>query len=717
MNLRHHALALGGYLMLAFLTIYPLVFANGSLAAGYDYFHFHWNFWWTREALTTPGLDLYQSNYILYPFVGNFAYTTLSLFWFPLWAVLEPVTGTLTAMTLITWVAITLMGYLFYVYLRAEGVSPGLAFLAGTALQATPLVRYFYYNTHINLIGWFWLPVHLLLWRQVVSAINTGQIRRALAWGGVMTIGLWAMVLTDLQFPLMLALLIVPVGLRDLWRSPHRGQIIAVGSGIVAVALALLWIAGPLSYILQGPDGSFVPGVVEDRPGIPFPGGFLWTYDRWWHWDVPTLGGFVMIAVLASLVVGWRRDDLPRDRWLWFALMLPPMILAIGPDWQVFGLTIPMPYRVVFDLTDGNFRMPWRVGPVYVIAGLIFTAKTWTPILRGWTLPRRAGLMTAAALLLVATLRLYQPGPLQPIVAPYDFYAAMGAEDVAQDYVIVQAPSGVGTGELLVGNAEAIAFQYYGLAHGRRMVNGFLARAPLEHFFYLRTGDPLLSWIGQRIDLNPELVESQLRRIIPEWPLGYIVIHKDFVPSPNGESVREMIGYFNSLPDLLCPVFIEGQAIAYRTHWHPAGCPPRTPPEVEPGIYRVDIGGPADETYTGWGWYWREDFGGLTARWTGEPPTPATLYVDLPPGAYTLAFSAQSFQRAKTVTIRLDDTVVGAAALGPAALAEYTVDLPAALVGEGVHLSLTFETATTAAPGGRDLGLMIDWIEFRRMNP
>jgi hypothetical protein len=55
----------------------------------------------------------------------------------------------------------------------------------------------------------------------------------------------------------------------------------------------------------------------------------------------------------------------------------------------------------------------------------------------------------------------------------------MGCEPY--DYVVVEVPSGGGSGEVLVGDPFAAAFQIYGVVHGKRMVNGFVARAPLEH--------------------------------------------------------------------------------------------------------------------------------------------------------------------------------------------------------------------------------------------
>jgi hypothetical protein len=713
LNARLHGIAISVYMLVALLVIYPLWMNNGTHAAGYDFFHFHWNFWWVETALSSPELSVFQSDYVMFPFENNMAYTTLSLFWYPLWAVVEAITDTFTAMTVITFVAIVLQGYAFFVYLRHEQITPMLALLGGLVLQATPLLRYFYYNTHINLIGWFWLPVHLLLWKQVAASIEVGKWRHTVGWAVLQAVGLWAMILTDLQFPLLLGFLLIPYGLLTVWRGTKRLVMLAVGSGIVSGALALLWGVGLLPAILDGVAGT-IPGVVEDRPGIPFPGGFLWTYDRWWEWNVPTLGGFVAFAVVSALLITlfWRKPSpIHRHRWLWFALMLPPLVIAIGPTLTLFGTDIAMPYRWLFDVTDGNFRMPWRIAPVYLIAGFIFAAKTWSPVVDSLSLNVRAPLMAASVLVLAFTLRLYMPGPVQPVLPEYDFYTTIASEP-DRDYVIIDAPTGAGTGELLVGNMDAIATQYYAIIHQRKVINGFLARAPLGHFWYLRTDDPLLSWLGQRRELEPEAVEAQLREIIPSWPVGYIVLHKNFINDPNGEAAREIMGYFNGLHDVLCPVFIEGEAVVYRTSWHPDGCPARLPVEIAPNTYQIDIGTSDDQRFIGWGWYWMESFGGLTARWTGEGDHLAALYLDLPVASYTVTVTMQAFGRAYPVTLSVNGRQVGRVEVSAETIADYTFVLPPDLTGDNLTLTLTYPDAERQVSGERALGLLIDRLIF-----
>ena len=63
---------------LAFLVLHPLIFDNGVKVAGYDFFNYNWNFWWIRHALTTPGLNVYENNFAMFPYTTNYGYHALT---------------------------------------------------------------------------------------------------------------------------------------------------------------------------------------------------------------------------------------------------------------------------------------------------------------------------------------------------------------------------------------------------------------------------------------------------------------------------------------------------------------------------------------------------------------------------------------------------------------------------------------------------------------
>lgn len=78
--------------------------------------------------------------------------------------------------------------------------------------------RYFFYNNHINLGDWFWLPASILLWQQLVRGAEQGRWVKTLTWGAVLGLAVWGIGHTDLQFPIFVAFWLVPYGLWTLWK-------------------------------------------------------------------------------------------------------------------------------------------------------------------------------------------------------------------------------------------------------------------------------------------------------------------------------------------------------------------------------------------------------------------------------------------------------------------------------------------------------------------
>lgn len=705
------------YAGLAFLILFPLLAATGTKVAGYDFFNYNWNFWWIRHALTTPGLNVYENNFAMFPYTTNYGYHALTAVWFPVWALLEPFLGTLTAVNVIIFIGCMLNGWLLFVLMRREKVAPGLALLGGAALQVAPILRYFYYNTHLNLMDWFWLPAELLLWGSVVRAVEGGRMRRAVAWALLMGVTLWGILLTDLQFPIFTAFLLAPYALLTLWRSPARLKLIGAGTVMMAVALPLAWFLGPIPYILRF-SGTLAPGTVEDRPGIPLSGLFSMS-GEWWIWSSPSLGAFVIVALIVTLVAGfWLKRHSSLMRWFWLLLAIPPLLLMLGPNLQVGDTTIPLPpFRLLYAQTNGMFKMPWRLAPIFIIAAMIFVGKTWTPYFRR---VKAAHILALAVtfLALAISVRLYESAPLDPVPTDYAFYHTIGAEPY--DEVILEVPTGAATGDVILGDPRATQLQWYGIIHGKRMVNGFISRAPLEHYWYMLTDDPMLSWLGQRRMLEADAVEAQLRERIFEWHIGYVVIHRELI-GRESSTVTEIIGYFNALDDLLCPYTVEGDAVVYRTTRHPDGCPPRTPPQSSPGEYTIDIGASGDEAYIGWGWHYAEDVSGVTLRWTGAYPQ-TQVYVDLPAGVRSVKIAAQAYYEPRQLRLLLNGVPLGdAQTVTTDALHEYRFALPAtdSVTGDGKGVTLTLDYDAALAPtdvgqGGdtRKLAVAVDFIRF-----
>jgi hypothetical protein len=715
-----HLLALLAYTGFAFLLLHMLWFKNATHVAGYDYFNYNWNFWWIRHAFSHQ-LSIYENNFVLFPSMSNYGYHALTAFWYPVWALLEPILGTLTTVNVIITIGCILNGYLLFAFLRSKNIHAGIALLGGLTLQALPIARYFYYNTHLNLMDWFWLPALLLIWKQISALASLSAVRKMVIWAVVMGIALWGLLLTDLQFPIFASFLLVPYGVWSLVSSRKRGLLVFAGIVSVSVGLSLMWFAGPLPYITRF-EGALEPGPVEDRPGIAFPSGFLTMASEWWQWDQPSLGSFVLLVVLSALLIWWRSkaERMEMRRWFWFLVLLPPFTFALGPQFSIAEQQFQLPFVWLYDLTNGMFRMPWRLAPIGVIAAMVFVGVVWSGQFR--SISRFVQLMVVAGglLLMMSAVRFFETAPLQPVLPSYHAYAAMGSELGApyDDYVVLQAPTGAGTGEVLIGNTRAITYQYYGVTHQKRMLNGFISRTPIDSFFYIETADPLFSWLGQRRQLDQAAVEAQLRERIYDWPVGYLVIHVADI-GINSSTMQEIIGYLNGVGELLCPPTVEHDLVVYRTRAHPDGCEQRMPDEVQPNVYAIDIGSAGDERFIGWGWHWQEQVMGTSLRWLGQYPT-TDVYVSLPVSDYVVQIYAQAFWEPREVRVSVNGQFLEEQyRVSPQSLRDYTFTLPASYINgsEDFQLTLHYDAVIVPVDVGqsadeRRLAIAVDSIRF-----
>lgn len=676
----------------------------GTANPSMDYYHFHWNYWWIRHALTTADL-VYETNYVMFPFQHNLAYHTLTPFWFPLWAVTEPLIGTIGAFDAIFLVGMTLTGLCTFGWLRAEGVQSGWALFGGVVMQTAPVLLQAIEWSWVNMVAWFWLPTHLWLWRGLTEALQVSA-RRAVGWAIAHGVGLWLTGLTDFQYLLFLLFLLTPYAVYSLWQTStttKRLQLVGMGLGACGLALTLLYFAGPLSYMEFGTpdDPSMAVTPPEAAFKLRFPTDYLYGPDSYSYHQAPVSAVLLPLAIVAAGLAVWHRRKTTARHWLWLATAIVPMLLAAGSQ-------VPFIYEPFHTALDNLFRFPLRFGPVFALPLLMFIG------LRFQVIPHTRWFSILALLVVLADVRALRPMPIQTPPPSYDFYTHIGYE--AHQLVVLEVPTAAGNGETWIGDWRALTLQYYGLTHGKPMVNGLLARTSPGYFLFMRTDDPMLSWLGQRTPLESELVEAQLRARIHEWPIGYIVIHQDLIgrhtPTP-----QEIIGYLNQRPDLVCPVWIERDAVVYRTTAHPAGCPSRTPSESPPEVYKIDIGAAGDERFLGWGWHWPETIE-TTWRWMGQYPT-STLHVDIPPGAYRLEVMVQAFLETRQLTLTVNGQKLDTVLVQPDHLQTLTFEIPAAVIGDGRHVTVEFSYDRTLIPheigyssDPRPLAIAVDWVQW-----
>ncbi len=710
-------LVIGLYAALAVIALHQPLFKIATHMTGAqatDYYFFHWNYWWIRHALT-HGLSIYETNYVFFPFVSSTVYHAMAAFWYPVWALVEPLAGTFAAFGAIFTAAMTLCGVSFYALLLREGVSHGLALVGGAMLELAPLMFSAIYWSMTSLIAWFWLPLALLTWGELARSRSW---RGATLWTVLLGVTLWAMMITDMQYPIYLAFLIVPYGL---WTLVQRGspvQQIGAGMIVAGIAVALLYVGGTLPSILAADQTGFSPTPPERAVAIDFPLGFIWHTTG----GNVSLGAVILPLVVIAFTVGAFMRRRQRERstapaWLWGAALIAPLVLSAGASITIGSTEIVMPYRAFHQLFGGLFRYPERLSAVIVIAGGLFALKVLSRALAD-----RRGLRQIVALVLffvvIADSRMFASVPIQPQPTRYALYEQMGREPY--EYTVIEVPTGASSGEGIVGIPEYSALEFYGITHGKRMINGHLSRVDVNHYWWIRTDDAMMAWLGQRRFLESAAVAEQLRERVTSYPIGYIVIHTNLI-DPYAPTLTEITSFLNTQADVLCPPMIEADLIAYRTRWHPDGCMMRTPPEPSSGAYVIDVGSLDDMRY----WtrisddqpstiYPPESVFDLRVRWIGAQ---ARLAVDLPPGAYTMTLRAQAFDQPRVLSIRRvgEEAPLGTITIAPGTLTDYSVEIA------GGSLMLDLISDGTRSPADAELGddvrelsIMLDAITFTR---
>ncbi len=719
------------FVLLTFIALSPLSYHLNSLVptqygGEWDYFHFHWNLWWVREAIT-HGQDPFYTNKVLAPFTHNLTYHSLTPSLEPFYMALEPIFGHLRAANMIMALLLALSGAVMVLFLRRQGVSPGTALIGGTVFAFCPYMLDHAASGHLNLLTTFWIPVGLMVWERTATT-------RRLRWAVLMGIVLWGMWLTDTLIILWGGLLLAPYALLTLVQARRsRLKLILLGLLAVILLLALAWIIGPLRQTLDFDTSQLPPArFLTLRYYSLSLKSLYWPKPAWNHLQGfepdDTWGLILVVLAWAGLLV--RKAN--RMRWFWLAAGLLPLLLALGPDEKILGVQVPLPFRIIHWLFDGQMRTPDRFFPPATLAIVTYVALTYDPWLQRIRRDQvRRVILAGALFLFIVDLGIFRPYPATHKLPSYQFYEMMGRENYDDyDYVVLEVPSGPYTGWRPLGShPEAM---YYGITHHKRMVSGLLSRIPIdEHLFYEHSA--LLAYLAGLRPLDADLGERELTRFVNEWPIGYVVVHQDWM---DPDRAQETLDFLNSRP-ALCYLETEKDAVVYRTTSHPKACPPRLPPQSEPGVYRINLGARGDEGMIGHGWYGHENIGGVPARWAGRIGE-AMLYFDLPTSMAsgpdsTIRFHATAFSQARTVNVTAGDvidgvpqgTFLGQITIQPGDWNDATVTLPADLIGRvqgHMILSLTADGLTSAADLGlssdtRPLSLAYDWIEVQQGQP
>lgn len=429
--------------------------------------------WIAHAALTDPS-RIYDGN-VFHPAANAIAGSENMLAHVPVTAPALALSGSaLVLLKAYVFECFVLSGVAMFLFVRHHTRSAPAAFLAGAAYTFT----FFRASTipQPQYLGIQFLPLALL-------CVDLWLERRRVVWlvGLALTIGLQALSCVYVGF---FTLIVVPVyalvrllSVRDERGAAAGGLLAALAGGVIALVPAAL------PYLHARAEGMIPrhdPALIRWFSWAP------WEYASWGFLEraglVPVT--LVLLDVAARAVARLRGSTRDRsatsdvERALW-CVVLTAVVLSAGPSLDVGGLSIPLPYRALYELVPGfsSIRVPIRFA--IVVAAALAALSGFVVARRTRALGTRVTLVLAGALALGCVVNAApRPVPVAPVglgdAAPpvYTWLAQQPG-----DGSVLEIPGTAG-GDDMIGNAHSGKYMVASTLHWKPIVNGWTAYPP-----------------------------------------------------------------------------------------------------------------------------------------------------------------------------------------------------------------------------------------------
>jgi hypothetical protein len=518
---------------------------------------FLWNLWWVRHAIFDLRVSPLYTNFVVYPFTSPLAGHTLALLWGFLSAPFQMLLGLIPTFNAIVALSFVLAGVAMYAFVRKHVQRVSVALLAGLIFAFSPAMVQRASLGHLDKLSIFWLPLCLLLWDKVIET-------RRWTWAIITGLCLYLSWLTDFQQTMWTLLLLGPYmifGARILADSADKtrsASLRVVQHPIVLILMAVLAFAipalfAPLPQLLEANQLNYPPVRLEDTAYFAFQIQNLFTRSD--NGDF-TIGLLLPLLSLISIPF-FRRDG---ERWFWLILAAACFVLALGPFIEVGSTRFDLPYALLHRLLGNQYRTPLRFMTPAVLAMTMVVCLTldrsvfrWKQLIdRVWA---QRAVVVGLLGLFIWDYHLVQPFPITTM-PDYQSYRSIAQQ--AGDFAVLELPIGVRTGFAVVGRGETL--QYYAPFHRHPTPTGYLSRLPNEQLDYFYA-DPLLGALTLSHGLPPQAeVDAQLSRLIKDWKIGYVILHRDLLEQGRIKSFGDLL---NRQP-LLEKVGEEGPLVIYR---------------------------------------------------------------------------------------------------------------------------------------------------------
>ena len=254
-----------GYLLLTLGMTWPLVtrLSTEIAGAGTDVWIHQWTFWWIKEALQN-GLNPFYTTLLYYP--EGVSLTSHNIAWFniALWLPLQALLGSIAAYNLVFMLVVTLNGFAFYLFAKAETGIAAAAFLGGLIFGFWPYTLSHF--DHPNMMVTFWVPLTMYF---MLRTFRQSRISDAVLAGVCLAlIGITRWQLLVMSAPILLAYGIHLFFREDWVRSRKTAALVVLSLGLGALLMVPLGIPLVLDQLGRSGPEAVAKFRCVPRPGI-----------------------------------------------------------------------------------------------------------------------------------------------------------------------------------------------------------------------------------------------------------------------------------------------------------------------------------------------------------------------------------------------------------------------------------------------------------------
>jgi hypothetical protein len=259
------------------------------------------------------------------------------------------------------------------------------------------------------------------------------------------------------------------------------------------------------------------------------------------YWDlvtpalIPLIYGYELLVGAVAAVFLFRQRGAYRF-WLLAALFI--YLLSLGPFLQPLRVYLPF---AAFSLWPPlrQFRTPYRLAAPAVI-GLGMVAAMVLAYL--WPRFRSRPLMVVIVLVVVGGRLLYAMvhDPLIVQVYPsYTIYEQIAAEP--GDFALLEVPFGVRSGLAAIGEGGEV-LQYYQATHGKRLLNGMIARLDPAVFEFYQQRPSLMLLSGAAVEEPAAMVDQDFAEVLQWSNSRYVLVHGRLLMTEQQERIMAFLG-------------------------------------------------------------------------------------------------------------------------------------------------------------------------------